>query len=169
MFFYQTEREIEADPEKHRNDPKFLRHYNNPRDNLKGALEDLREIVRLAQAHKVRLVLFINPLHKNVFLDCGADLERFKRELSRLSGFYDFSGLNSVTTDNFNYLETSHYRLRVGDLVIARIFADRTVKVPEDFGRWVTRENIDQHLKVLQEQANKTATSSAPPGPGEHR
>lgn len=169
MFFYQTERQIEADPEKHRNDPKFLRHYNNPRDNLKGTLKDLREIVLLAQAHQVRLVLFINPLHKNVFLDSGADLDRFKRELSRLSGFYDFSGVNSVTTDNFNYLETSHYRLRVGDLVIARIFNDRTVNVPEDFGRWVTGENIELHLQALHRQANRPDISPAAAGRGDHQ
>jgi hypothetical protein len=169
MFFYQTDRQIEADPEKHRKDPKFLRHYNNPRDNLKGALEDLREIVRLARVHRVRLVLFINPLHKNVFLDSGADLDRFKRELSLLSGFYDFSGVNSVTTDNFNYLETSHYRWRVGDLVIARIFNDPSVNVPEDFGRWVTRENIDRHLKALHQQANGSDIAPATAGPGGHK
>ena len=169
MYFYQTERQIEADPEKHRNDPKFLRHFNNPRDNLQGALQDLKEIVRITEAHQVRLVLFINPLHKNVFLDSGADLNRFKRALSRLSGFYDFSGVNSVTTDNFNYLETSHYRGRVGDLVIARIFNDRTVDVPEDFGRWVTQDNIEHHLKALRQQADRFAASPAAIGRGDHQ
>ena len=155
MFFYQTDRQIEANPEKHRNDPRFLKHYNVPGDHRKQALNDLREIVRLAEVHQVRLVLFINPIHKNVFLDSGADFDRFKRELSHLSGFYDFSGLNSVTRDNFNYYETSHYRSKVGDLVIARIFNDRTVKVPEDFGQWVTKENIDLHLKALRQQVNR--------------
>ena len=100
-------------------------------------------------------MLFINPVHKNVFLDCGVDFDRFKRALSHLSGFYDFSGLNSVTTDNFNYYETSHYRPKVGDLVIARIFNQRNIKVPEDFGQWVTAENIDLHLKTLRQQVNR--------------
>jgi hypothetical protein len=152
MFFDQVDRQIEDNSEKHRNDPKFLKHRVNPGNHLKGAMKDLGEIVRLAEAHHVRLVLFINPLHKNVFLDSGVDFDRFKRALSHLSGFYDFSGLNSVTTDNFNYYETSHYRWHVGDLVIARIFNDRNVKVPEDFGQWVTAENIDLHLKALRQQ-----------------
>jgi hypothetical protein len=157
MFFYETDRQIEADPEKHRNDPKFLKHRINPGNHLKEAIEDLGEIVRLAEAHHVRLVLFINPLHKNVFLDSGLDFDRFKRALSHLSGFYDFSGLNSVTTDNYNYYETSHYRWNVGDLVLARILNDRNIKVPEDFGQWVTAENIDLHLKALRQQVIRKA------------
>jgi hypothetical protein len=57
----------------------------------------------------------------------------------------------------------------VGNLVIARIFDDPTVNVPEDFGRWVTRENIDLHLKALHRQANSTEISPAAAGLGDHR
>jgi hypothetical protein len=161
-YFYQEDRQIEANPEKHRNDPKFLRRVIPSGNRLKEVMEDLREIVRLAEAHQVRLVLFIHPLHKNIFLDSGADFERFKRALSNLSGFYDFSGLNSITTDNFNYYETSHYRRHVGDLVIARIFDDRAIKVPEDFGQWVTAENIDLHLESLRRQLIRYPGEAAP-------
>ena len=157
MFFYQIDRQIEENPEKHRNDPKFLKHDIISGNHLKEAIEDLREIVRLADVHHIRLVLFFNPVHKNVFLDCGVDFDRFKRALSQLVGFYDFSGLNSVTTDNYNYYETSHYRPIVGDLMIARIFNDRKIKVPEDFGQWVTAENIDLHLKALRQQVIRRA------------
>ena len=115
-------------------------------------------------------MLFINPLHKNVFLDSGADLDRFKRELSRLSGFYDFSGVNSV---DYGQLQLPWRRPitvgGVGDLVIARIFNDPTVNVPEDFGRWVTRENIDLHLKALHQQANRSDISPATAGFGDHQ
>jgi hypothetical protein len=155
MFFDQVDRQIEDHPEEHRNDPKFLQRVVRSGNHLKTAIADLKEIVRLAQAHQVRLVLFINPGHKNVFLDSGEDFDRFKRALSHLSGFYDFSGLNSVTTDNYNYYETSHFRRNVGDLVIARIFNDRSINVPEDFGQWVTAENIDLHLKALRQQVSR--------------
>ena len=32
MFFYQIDRQIEENPEKHRNDPKFLKHYYQSRE-----------------------------------------------------------------------------------------------------------------------------------------
>ena len=134
-----------------------MKHVIPSGNHLKEAIEDLREIVRLAEAHQVRLVLFINPLHKNVFLESGVDFDRYKRDLSHLSGFYDFSGLNSDTTDNLNYYETSHYRPKVGDLVIARIFNQRNINVPGDFGQWVTAENIDLHLETLRQQVARGA------------
>jgi len=162
MFFDQVDRQIEDNPEKHRNDPKFLQRVVRSGNHLQAAIADLKEIVRLAQAHRVRLVLFINPGHKNVFLDSGEDFDQFKRALSHLSGFYDFSGLNSVTTDNYNYYETSHFRRNVGDLVIARIFNDRSINVPEDFGQWVTAENIDLHLKALRQQVSRYSGKVAP-------
>jgi hypothetical protein len=157
MFFHQIDRQIEENPEKHRNDPKFLKQATSSGNHLKEAIEDLREIIRLTEAHQIQLVLFINPVHKNVFLDSGVDFDRFKRALSHLYGFYDFSGLNSVTTDNYNYYETSHYRPKVGDLVIARIFNHRNIKAPEDFGQWVTAENIDLHLETLRQQVVRGA------------
>jgi hypothetical protein len=33
--------------------------------------------------------------------------------------------------------------------MVARIFNDKTLTVPEDFGVWVTQENIDSHLESL--------------------
>lgn len=70
MFFYQTDRQIEENPEKHRNDPKFLKHVIRSGNHLKAAIENLRGIVRLAEAHQVRLVLFIfakeRPLDKKM-------------------------------------------------------------------------------------------------------
>ena len=35
---------------------------------------------------------------------------------------------------------------------MAKIFDDKSVKVPKDFGVLVTKENIDQHLATLKEQ-----------------
>jgi hypothetical protein len=43
----------------------------------------------------------------------------------------------------------------VGDLVIARIFNDRNINVPEDFGQWFTAENIDLHLQALRQQVSR--------------
>jgi hypothetical protein len=60
--------------------------------------------------------------------------------------------LNSITTNNYYYHETSHYRLEVGALILARIFNDSSVKVPDNFGVLVTKGNIDQHLADLKAQ-----------------
>ena len=117
-------------------------------EHLRENLEALRELVALCKQVDINLILFITPYNK-LLMDHFAieDHIRFLRELSEIAGFWDFSGYNSVTTDNRNYLDHSHYNPSVSRLIAARIFNDQTVTVPSDFGVWVTKKNIDSHLE----------------------
>ena len=116
-------------------------------------LDEIRETVDLLKAHGIRLIVFINPIHKTTYLATGLEtFFLFEKELSRITDFYDFSGLNSITTNNYYYYETSHYRPKVGTLMLARMLNDSSLKVPADFGVLVTRGNIEQHLADLRNQ-----------------
>jgi hypothetical protein len=108
----------------------------------------------LAKRHQFRLILFINPVHWSVYLKNASALDAFKQELARVHPFYDFSGINAVTTDNLNYYETSHYRYRVGKRIVERIFREDAAGRPGDFGRYVTAENVE---KVLAGERAETA------------
>jgi hypothetical protein len=119
-------------------------------DSLSGNLKALRELVTLCGKYHIHLILFINPYHKNL-MDHFAEKDylSFLRELSEIAPFWDFSGYNSITTDNKNYLDHSHYNPSVSRLIAARIFNDPSMPVPEDFGVRVTSQNIKSHLKNL--------------------
>jgi len=113
-------------------------------------LEVLRELVALCRDHHINLIIFTTPHHRIVmdhFLE--EDYISFLKALSDITPFWDFSGYNSITTDSKNYLEHSHYKPSVSRLIAARIFNDKTVMVPKDFGVWVTKENIGSHLQDL--------------------
>jgi hypothetical protein len=149
----EADRLIESDPATHAKDPRFEQPFITEGDRMAEALEDIKETVDLLNAHAIRLIVFINPIHKATYLATG--LERFfyfEKELSRITNFYDFSGLNSITTDNYYYYETSHYRRNVGALMLARMFNDSSVKVPDDFGVLVTADNVEKHLAHLRAQ-----------------
>jgi hypothetical protein len=149
----EVEGEIEADPAKHAKEARFQLAMITHGDRMVQTLDEIRETAVLLQMHGIRLIVFINPIHKATYLATG--LEKFllfEKELSKITGFYDFSGLNSITTNNYNYYETSHYRPNVGRLMLARMFGDRSVRVPDDFGVPVTGENIDKHLADLRAQ-----------------
>lgn len=140
--------EIARDPGKHVRDPKFdkPRHYDG--NSLDEAMKSMAELVRLASAEHIRLIVLINPVHQTTYL--ATDLElffRFKKELAGLTPYFDFSGLNSVTTNNLYYHETSHFREAVGDMMLARIFGQPRVPLPADFGVLVTKENVDAHIE----------------------
>jgi hypothetical protein len=153
VYSESVEKRIEEYREQHVKDPKFNVSAYSKGNNVKETLEDLKEMAELARQYDVRLVILLNPTHAAIYL--SSDLEQyltFQKELSRIIDFYDFSGLNSVTTNNYYYYETSHYRFKAGDMIIGRIFGDPTIMVPGDFGVLVTRENVDRHTEALRRQ-----------------
>lgn len=137
-------------------DPKFDRY--DPCDhcddrNMMPALRDLKAIVNLTRRNGIGLITFINPIHRNVYMAEGPEgFCSFKRELSGITDFYDFSGLNAITTDNFYYYEPVHYRSPVGDMMLAKMLGYPSPAVPSDFGVLVTKDNIESHLKDLRKQ-----------------
>jgi hypothetical protein len=156
IYSSDADESIEGDPEKHMNNPVFTERHESSGDNMAGAVDDLRALVQIARVHQVRLVFFINPLYRYAYLDSGLDeFDSFKKGLSRITEFYDFSGLNSVTTNSYYYYDNAHYRRKLGDMIIARIFGDKRAEVPADFGVLVTAENIDRHLASLRQQVEK--------------
>ncbi len=106
----------------------------------------IKELIDLSRIHHFRLTFFINPFYRQTYLNSADALLPVKERLAQLTDYYDFSGFNSVTMDPMNYYEESHYRYRVGDMIIARIFGGKA-KLPDDFGVMVTRQNICGHLE----------------------
>jgi hypothetical protein len=117
-----------------------------------------------------RLRLYINPTHamtSDALYWAGKwpALENWQAQLTALAGRYrehgcdvrlfDFSGFNEVTTEPppqvsgkpemLNYWETSHYRARVGGMVLARMFGTG------DFGVELTPETLAQHQAAQRE------------------
>lgn len=155
--FYNTGRgdtkflddEIERNPENYRKDPKFDKPTIFRGDRVKKTIEEIKEIVRVCKGHNINLIIFINPhQHKTYLNSFLPQFFIFKRELAKISDYYDFSGLNSITTDNYYYYETSHYRTVVGDMILKKIYnIPFNIKIPHDFGVYVTSKNIEEHLK----------------------
>jgi hypothetical protein len=113
-------------------------------------VEGLKELVALCRQNDINLFLFITP-HNRLLMDrfVVKDYLTFFRKLSEITSFWDFSGYNSITTNNSNYSDGSHYKSSVSRMIAARIFNGKTWTVPEDFGVWVTKKNIDSHLENL--------------------
>lgn len=126
----------------------------NSRVNI--AIPEIKEIIDFAKANHVNIKFFINPVHYTTYLNLNLD-KYFEalRELAKITDFYDFSGLNSVCTDNMYFEEPSHFRLKTGDLIISRLFNEQNPAIPADFGRFVNSQNIDSqilyHKKIFDE------------------
>lgn len=116
-----------------------------------------------------RVRLYINPTHAMTgdalyWAGKWPAMERWQAQLAELARqqrllgcdvrLYDFSGFNSITTeaipqvsgkpDMQYYWETSHYRVNVGQMILARMFGGQE-RVPEDFGVELTPSSLSQH------------------------
>ena len=122
----------------------------------KEFIPDLKEIIHLCKTHHIKLYTFMMP-HNQVLMDSFVvdDYLHYLKDISELTDFYDFSGYNSITTNNCNYYERSHYRPKIGELIAGRIFNNKNIKIPDDFGKLVTKKNIKEYLEIRKKEILK--------------
>ncbi|MCU0846301.1 MAG: hypothetical protein MUD12_00255 [Spirochaetes bacterium] len=152
---YYMEDKIIADPEGHVKSDFFKQPTIMGENVLKidECVDDIYEMKKICSKNGIKFTVIITPVNKITYLYWNMDeFNQFKKRLAGATDYYDFSGLNSITTNNIYYYETSHYRNMVGDMMLARIFNLKSINVPADFGFYVTADNIDAHIRKLKGQ-----------------
>jgi len=124
---------------------------------IDNVIADIQSIIDLCNRNNIKLILFTNPLHilvyqeavKNGYID-------FLSRLSEITNYYNFSGINDITVNNNNYHEASHYKIKVGNLIIDALFNNKTDQklLSQGFGYYVTNENKNEFIDLLLKQRN---------------
>lgn len=133
---------------------------NNPRDSISPvALENLRKIRDICKKNGLELKALITPAHvthfEGMYMGGGEKaIEQGKREIVKILPVWDFSGYNSITTEPITsemtkYRDSSHFTMKVGDLILNRILQYREQEIPENFGILITPDNIEEHLTKI--------------------
>ncbi len=132
--------------------PDGLQYYFYP-----AALEALREIKSLCSENNIELIIFSSPLFTHQLrLSARAGYLTFLEELAEVSSYYNFSCINPITRDDSNYLDPSHYKAQIGDMILERIFSeDKAVHKVDLFGEYVTKENVGQFMTALKAQLDQ--------------
>lgn len=120
-------------------------------------LNYFKEIIEFCKKNNIKFFVYIPPMYSEHFdaINTGEyfdEFELFKKELVKITEYIDFTGHNSISTNKNNYWDSSHLRVETTEIVMAKIFNDKSIEVPEDFGVLVTKENIDAHLENLRKQ-----------------
>jgi hypothetical protein len=116
------------------------------------AIQDIQQIVNLCEDNEIELVVFANPEYQVRFEEAVDEgYLDFLRELSEVTDYYSFCGINSVTIDLQNFHDISHYRTEVGDLMLA-VMNGETIDdtlAAEGFGTYVTKDNVDSYIERM--------------------
>lgn len=120
--------------------------YNEPliyfdKNRTADTLKEIEEIILLCQENNIELKVIFNPLHHTTYNAIDKNiLNTAIKEVAKLTDIWDFTGLNSITTNNYYWLETSHYRLIVGRMILEKVFdIDLGVETPTDFGVFIKK------------------------------
>ncbi|MBR1657910.1 MAG: hypothetical protein IJ697_05535 [Synergistaceae bacterium] len=125
---------------------------------LPNALKDVQEIVKICEEYDIEFILFTNPVHNVTYrASVQENYLEFLEGFAKITDFWNFSGLNDVTLNNDNYLETSHYKAEVGDLIIDIMCSGKSYPKlqRQGFGVKVTRENAKEFISLLKQQAEE--------------
>lgn len=106
------------------------------------------------------LIAFITPESQQLYeylIKSGRfnDYARWLQDVvTAFGGVYNFMYVNTITRDPSNYVDADHFYPRVGTLIAHKLAGVSDVKIPADFGVYVTRDNLTEHLEFLRRQAD---------------
>ena len=76
----------------------------------------------------------------------------FYTRLAEVTPCWDFS-YSSVSFEPRYFYDETHFRNCVGEMALARVFGDDSIYIPEDFGVYVTQDNVQAHLEDMAQAA----------------
>lgn len=149
----KVEAYIQNNKETHINDQKFKYPLDSYLNNVDTTIKILMELKKICNKQKINLKFIVNPIHKITYNNINKKVYfDFLSKLINVSDFYDFSGINKVTSNNYFYYETSHFRPIIGDAMINFIQNNQRIDSIPNFGEYVTKQNFKTHLNDLKNQ-----------------
>ena len=120
-------------------------------------LEYFKDTIKFCKENNIKVFVYIPPMYAKHFDAINSaeyfdEFELFKKELIKITDYIDFTGHNTISENKNNYWDSSHLRVEMTEQIMAKIFNDKAVAVPQDFGVLVTKENINEHLENLRKQ-----------------
>lgn len=78
------------------------------------------------------------------------EIAEFWKKLADIMDFWDFTGYNEQSYDARNFYDIMHYNNEMGKWVVHKIHGKDEL-VPDGFGRYTTKENVDKHIEKMYE------------------
>lgn len=127
--------------------------YNHPEHiNWESIHLYLEKIATQCKNYKINCTTTTAPIHHKILAKIPrTHQEKMLRIISKYfpNGFWHFSYLNPITIDNKNYYEPIHHIEQIDKLMLAKIFNDKFINVPQDFGLFITQENLEVSLQKI--------------------
>lgn len=120
---------------------------------ISGTLDALAHIRDLCTEKGVNFLVLCAPVYAD-YLDYydWDQVADFYTRLAEVTPYWDFS-YSSVSFEPRYFYDETHFRNCVGEMALARVFGDDSIYIPEDFGVYVTQDNVQAHLEDMAQAA----------------
>jgi len=104
--------------------------------------EEIRKIIRYCKLNDIEIKVFTSPdyiVFRNLIPE--EKMDYFKKELAKVTDYYDFSNINEITTNYNNYCSYDHFNSDIASLIIKRIYYENKNTPPsiKGFGDYVPK------------------------------
>ncbi len=118
------------------------------------------KIVAYCHTHNINLYVYIPPMYVDHFYaikEAGLKdaFETFKRKLVEITDYVDFTGVNPISEDPNNFWDSTHLRIETTPMIMTSVIRNKNRKIDKHFGVFVTKKNIEEHLKNQAQQYQK--------------
>lgn len=143
--------------------------FKNP-SSIDPKLALVRETVQFCKERNVTCTLYTSPVfyrHMDMVygIGLGATFEYWKKGLAGIQPYTDFCTYSALSKEPMKFRDSSHVIGEVGELVFARLFADRHA-VPDDFGILVTAATAEAHVARQRQYRQHFSTTGSLSGTG---
>ena len=115
--------------------------YRDDTYRIDEVINELIEIKKICEKHKINVNFFIYPSFYKTYLGYNQfKIEEFKRKLVQKTNFHDFYALNSISLNELNWHDSSHFHASIGRYMIESIKKNTFL---------ITNENIESHLEKI--------------------
>lgn len=108
-------------------------------------LESIQRISDYCKAKDINLKVISSPNYDSELH--AFNLEKVKDywiRLSRITDFWNFSGYNEISKDPRYFYDSVHFRNLAGQMMLGKIFNDKDIYYPENFGVYMTKDNANE-------------------------
>lgn len=116
---------IEDDFDVHKSKLSKIKINSSSNNRIFKTIQEIREIVDLCKENNINLTVIYLPLYEKTYLANRELIEESKKEVLKVTSFWDFAMLDKYTTDEYYWYEESHYRPILGRKIFKRIYKDK--------------------------------------------
>lgn len=124
-----------------------------PMDYIDEAIAAIQQIKDLCDQNGIGFTMVGVPVSQAEFSAYPREgVEEFWTRAAQIDDFYAFWGNNSINGDLRYFYDVQHFRNNAGAMVLATLFDDASVYVPEGFGALTTAENVAEVIQAAYAQ-----------------